>query len=293
MIIVKLQGGLGNQLFQWAFGLSRLSKLNTELKFDSRSYEKDELRKLEISNIIQDIKIATLTEIQKTRKENNKFRLLSRKFKSYSKPYYKRDIISEHTYLYDKSLDENSIENAYYEGYWQNEKYFKKHKTLILSKIDFSINQSKEYEQYKKEILDSENSVSIHVRRGDYLNDKRIFEIHGICSKEYYHKAIEIMTLKHPKTKLFIFSNDLDWVKNNFNSIKNRTIISKTKTVFEDLELMSLCRNQIIANSSLSWWGAWLNKNKQKHVIAPKKWFNKTSINFSELVPKEWEVIDL
>jgi len=289
MIIIKLQGGLGNQLFQWAFGLSLANKSNAELKFDTESYVTDKLRSLEISTLVDGIAIAKKNEIKKIRLENNTLNLLKRKIETLFNPYFKRTIICENTYLYDVRLDSQNYTSNYFEGYWQNEKYFINNRKQILNKINFKINNSKSYNQYKLQITETDSTaIAIHVRRGDYINDRRILEIHGICSLDYYKTSVRLMNEKYNNIHFYIFSNDLNWCEKKFSFIKNKTYVKNTETVFEDLELMSLCKGQIIANSSLSWWSAWINQNPNKKVIAPKKWFNKTTINYSELVPENW-----
>jgi len=289
MIIIKLQGGLGNQLFQWAFGLSRQLKTNCNLKFDANSFATDKLRNLEITQLITDFEVATQKEIKETRFENGLLNLLIRKVTTLINPYYKRKVICEQTYLFDESLDNYKHCSNYFEGYWQNEKYFIGYRQQILKSLNFEINTSKNYQSYKSQIIDNtKNSVAIHVRRGDYINDERILKIHGVCSIDYYQNAIQLMEDRYDNIQFYIFSNDIEWCEKFFDAINNKTFVNKTKTVFEDLELMSLCKGQIIANSSLSWWSAWLNTNENKSIIAPKKWFNKTSINYSQIVPENW-----
>ena len=290
MIIIKLQGGLGNQLFQWAFGLSKQLKTNCDLKFDANSFASDKLRNLEITHLVDSIAIASKKEIKTTRFENGLLRLLVRKLTTLINPYYKRKVICEQSYLFDEALDSYTHNSNYFEGYWQNEKYFIDYRSQILKSIHFEINTSKKYQDYKSHILDkTKNSVAIHVRRGDYINDPNTFEVHGVCSLEYYKNAIQLMKEKYNDVHFYIFSNDLKWCENNFSFTEHKTYIKHTETVFEDLELMSLCKGQIIANSSLSWWSAWINQHPNKKIIAPKKWFNKTDIDYSQLVPKNWK----
>jgi hypothetical protein len=288
MIIIKLQGGLGNQLFQWAFGVSRQRLSKEVLKFDDRSYMSDNLRMLELTKLVSNIEIANLEEISIIRKERNVLSLLQRKVNSAIKPYYKRNVVCEKTYLYDVDLDKSMLTNVYFEGYWQNEKYFLKYRNEILKSLNFKMNSSLSFVNLKNEITSDKDSVAIHVRRGDYILDKRLTEIHGVCGLDYYKKAIEKMSGDNPNGNYYIFSNDIGWCRENFQFLSQKKIIDSTKTVFEDLELMSLCKHQIIANSSLSWWAAWINKNDNKCVIAPEKWFNITEIDYSELIPKDW-----
>jgi len=289
MIIIKLQGGLGNQLFQWAFGLSKALHSDVELKFDSSSYKTDRLRNLELTTLVNDVAIASKQEIENVRLETNLLTVLKRKLLTIVLPYYKRNIVCEQAYLLDEQLKNEKNTTNYFEGYWQNEAYFIANKTIVLDKLNFKINTSKAYINHKADIkLNKHNAIAIHVRRGDYVNDARILKIHGVCEIDYYKKAIESIKKEFQNCKFYIFSNDQDWSIKNFEFLVNKVIIDDTETVFEDLELMSLCKGQIIANSSLSWWSAWINQNPNKKIIAPKKWFNKTDIDYSELVPNSW-----
>ena len=136
--------------------------------------------------------------------------------------------------------------------------------------------------------IQSSNSVSIHIRRGDYVGNQDILEDHGICNFDYYLKAINILSSKISSFKLFFFSDDMDWVKENFSSINvdKFFIEQEQKNDWVDMFLMSSCDHQIIANSSFSWWGAWLNSNNSKIVVAPKIWNKKNNLERETLLPK-------
>jgi hypothetical protein len=136
--------------------------------------------------------------------------------------------------------------------------------------------------------IQSENAVSIHVRRGDYKNEAAL-KYHGILNIDYYKKAIALIQQKQPEVIFYIFTDDESWVKENL-SLPTATLVSGnlTKTHFEDLYLMTQCKHHIIANSSYSWGGAWLGVNPKKMVIAPKKWFNKGPQDTYDLTPENW-----
>ena len=288
MIIVKLQGGLGNQLFQWAFGLSRSIKSDVPLKFDVSSYKNDQLRKLEIQSIISDVKIASEHDISQVKGEKNLVSILLRKIKTGLLPYYKRRIICEPNFTFDENISKGNFTDNYFDGYWPNEKYFSSNRELILNKINFGLNKSKEFSTYKALISKKEYSVSIHVRRGDFVNNPVTLEVHGICDIEYYQRSVKLMENEFDSCHFFVFSNGMDWCKANFKFIKNVTFVDQTTSVFEDLELMSLAKGQIIANSSLSWWSAWLNNNPYKKIIAPVKWLKKHKFDSDQIVPTDW-----
>jgi hypothetical protein len=168
-------------------------------------------------------------------------------------------------------------------GYFQSEKYFEHCKDLV----SYFFNPKKEIyydlENKYKNIL--ENSCSIHVRRGDYLSNTSVYSINEM---EYYKNSIsEIQTNKQKELNFLVFSDDLDWCKKNF--IGNNFVFVKTENHVKDMILMSMCENNIITNSSFSWWAAWINKNKNKKIIAPKKWFTKNSNLYDgDIIPNNW-----
>ena len=131
----------------------------------------------------------------------------------------------------------------------------------------------------------SANSVAIHIRRGDFVKNAS----HGICDINYYQNAIEIIKNKIPAPTLFVFSDDLPWVQQNLKTELPIVYVSQLELdETEELMLMSQCQHQIIANSTFSWWGAWLNQNPEKIIIAPKKWNNRYQKHYKYLVPEEW-----
>lgn len=182
-------------------------------------------------------------------------------------------IYAEKSFSFQKILFHNKQENIDLFGYFQSEKYFKNHKEIIFDifKPNNNIESIIEYEYSK--IL--KNSCSVHIRRGDYLN---LQHIHPILPKDYYEKSIEIIKKNRGiDTNFIFFSDDIDWCKKNF-FIDNSYFISLNDDFFE-LMLMSNCVDNIISNSSFSWWGSWLNKNVDKIVISPKNWFGENVKN--------------
>lgn len=251
MIIASLQGGLGNQMFQYAFGKALSLRHRTELKLDTRSLSKGiPPRKYELN-------IFEITE-------------------KFAPPlsYWLSKITK--TYVNERDLDgsiPNASNNLYLDGYWQSEDYFKDYKQEIRNIFKFK----------KTKNLPSE-SVSIHVRRTDYVDRKGRAPIIG-CSLNYYHKAMAFIYSKIKNPIFYVFSDDIDWCKNNINFSGFKFHYSSTP---DDLRLMSLCKHNIVANSSFSWWGAWLNQNPNKIVVAPDPWFNTTEGWRREIVLNSW-----
>ena len=283
MIIVKIHGGLGNQLFQYSLGRYLAAKHRTILKLDISNYEKDHLRSYGLGNFNINAKVATAGEI-------NKFTNNWEKIKNKFKPPYKRSIIVSLDHEFDKKVLELKDE-VYLYGHWPSEKYFKDIENIIRAEITLKKELSDEARQIEKNIL-STSSISLHVRRGDYLNQK-MSKIFKICGLDYYKGAIDkiLETENHPT--FFIFSDDIEWTKSNLK-IKFPIVFVSGQDIknHEELFLMSLCKHNIIANSSFSWWGAWLNRNHGKIIVAPKAWFvNNDKFNTNDLIPKTWITI--
>ena len=160
----------------------------------------------------------------------------------------------------------------YIKGYFQTEKYFKEIRNTLLSEFVINKKISLETDKIAEKIKNLKNSCSLHIRRGDYISDKNANNIHGTCDLDYYKRAIDIMNSKYSNVSFFVFSDDIYWTKENLK-IKNAFYVDNKTIPHEDMYLMSLCSHNITANSSFSWWGAWLNKNENKTTIAPKNWF--------------------
>ena len=178
------------------------------------------------------------------------------------------------------------FDNIYLSGYWQGEKY--------LENTNYNINNYFKFNCANKltkisEKIKNTNSVSIHFRRGDYVNNIKTNTFHGLCGFNYYNNGIKFISKNISNPIYFVFSDDINWVKQNFK-LNYPTIYIEDNKDYEDMYLMSLCRHNIIANSTFSWWGAWLNKNPDKIVIAPQKWFadKVKNKNTNKIIPKEW-----
>ncbi len=292
MIIIQLIGGLGNQMFQYAMARRIAILKKTDLKFDISCFKHYEDRKYDLGcfNIIENF--ASSQEIYRLKGPDGS-RIPWKIFKIINeiKPLHKRSYIKERYFHYDPDVLIIS-DNVYLEGYWQSEKYFKEIEDIIRS--EFKIKHKPDSLNKKLgDLILSKQSVSIHIRRGDYITDPDVYKVHGICSMEYYNSAIEKISKTINNPHFFIFSDDPLWAENNLSIDYPTTFINGNSgnKGFEDMRLMSLCSHNIIANSSFSWWGAWLNENPDKIVIAPKKWFNDQRINTKDQIPESWHKI--
>lgn len=282
-LVVWCLGGLGNQMFQYAF-YRRLQLDGANVKLDISGFNDYELHNgFELRRVFNvAINEAELDCIAKLKHQAGAGYLIS-------KICYKLKLPT--SYVVQRYFNYNSkycnflhSRDKYLEGYWQSEKYFGDHANAIRDDFNFP-DLDKVNTLCATHIMQS-NSVSLHVRMGDYVNHPLYG---GICTLKYYQQAIELIKSKIDNPSFFIFSNDIEWCKQNLD-ISNAVYVTGNngENSFRDMHLMSLCQHNIIANSSFSWWGAWLNNNRNKIVVAPKIWFNDKSINTIDLLPENW-----
>jgi len=289
MIVTKLIGGLGNQMFQYAAGRRTAIVNHTELKLDISGYDYQvgiTPRKymLDIYNI--QASVATKQEI-KLFNNHSKHRI-QRNLHRVMVFLLRRHYIRQKTSGFARGFL-TIPDNSYLEGYWGSEKYFSDIEDII--RKDFTPKNKPDNATIELiQRIKNCNSVSVHVRRNDYVMDKKTHDFHGVCGLGYYKKSISLITKKVTNPSFFIFSDDPVWCKANLR-LKNPTVYvthNLGKKDHEDIILISTCKHNIIANSSFSWWGAWLNSHPDKIVIAPKKWFRDPSINTKDLIPQSW-----
>jgi hypothetical protein len=294
MIIVKLMGGLGNQMFQYALGRTLSFELNTRLKFEVSSFEKDFYKRvyqLKYFNLeTESIEVDELERLLNGPKD-----ILSKAICGlfHLKPY---SLIYEKGFDYNTNISQVSC-NVYLIGYWQSERYFIKYKDLIKKDFVFKNKLSGLNMELAKEI-ENTNSVCVHFRRLHGISrtgeiDKKGINFHGASSMEYYKRAISIINEKIEEPHYFVFSDDFKFAEENLKLNYPTTFVTNNddEHCYNDLRLMSLCKHQIIANSSFSWWGAWLNDNLDKIVIAPKVFFAEEAINLEDRFPEKWITI--
>jgi len=280
MIITHLGGGLGNQMFQYALGRKMSLKNKDIFKLDISAYDVKNPRQYELGhfNIIENI--ATPEEIRKIKLPYGFFSRLIRSFKA-------RVLRVFNVEFKPHILEKKG--NMYLDGFWQTEKYFTDIRENLLK--DFSLkNGLKESAAFvAKKIESTTNPVSLHVRRGDYAQDAYTNAYWGTCDPSYYTRTLAFLKNKIGNFTLFIFSDDIDWVKENM-TFDMPTVFVSNQTIadYEEIILMSKCSHHIIANSSFSWWGAWLGQNPQKIVLAPKRWQIKSPHRVKDIVPNSW-----
>ena len=303
-LIVKLMGGLGNQLFQYAIGRAISENNNMELVLDNKtSYKNDKYKRVySLNNFKIKARLISREEIKRILWKHN-FERVSRVIErrlgiNTFINYFRINLFSHYLIIKEKSLSfDREILNIsknkdiYLNGYWGSEKYFYDIKSILQEELSVKYNPNEQNQIIIDKISNCE-SISVHIRRGDFANHTTSKNLHGVCSLGYYKKAM-LELLRRVKTPhYFIFSDDPVWAKTNLKLDFPTTFITvnKSSTDYEDLRLMSYCEHNIIANSTFSWWGAWLSERGGKKVIAPSTSFQhgKMAWGFDGLLPDDW-----
>ncbi len=307
MIVVKLTGGLGNQMFQYAFGRVLSIKNKVPLKLDTSFFIREKPRPLisfTLRNFDLDIfniraEIATPKEISQLsqypmrsitdlffKAENRLNQPIFKKIRGFLEPpYFYRfgfDLFNP------KSLEINS--SSYLEGQWVSEKYFKEYEKNIREDFTFRaplLPESRELASY----IQNSQSVCLNVRRADFVNNPDTKRFHGLLEVEYFNKAMNLLERQVNRPYYFVFSDDLGWCKENLKSTSPIHFVEHVHAGLKFgnyLQLMTHCKHFIIPNSTFGWWAAWLSQNKNKIVIAPKRWFASSKINTDDVIPENW-----
>ena len=292
MIISRMDGGLGNQMFQYALASILGQKNKTSILLDSSFFDQTEKRlghtprKFELTVFNNSYSLASKKDLLFFQQLSVSNKIKRELGLNYPKMY------KEASFRYDEKV--LMIQTpVYIRGFFQSYKYFIGYENKIRELFAFPTHALDEPNKKVADIIKSTNSIAIHIRRGDYVNDATTQQYHGNCSVDYYLKAISLLTAKEKELSLFFFSDDSEWVKEQFRDLPypKQFIDDNTgENSWKDMFLMSLCRHNIIANSSFSWWAAWLNTNPDKKVVTPKKWFvlSEEVINTSDLTPPDW-----
>lgn len=283
MIIIKMCGGLGNQMFQYALARNITILNNIEVKLDLSWFEKFKERKYTLPCFKIEKNIASKKEVirlKKFQRRDGRLTLIYNLFRKKNASHIKEKSSSFKPEIL------NIKNNTYLEGHFQSEKYFKNIRNIIQKEFTLK-NQTKKFKKIKKQIIEN-NSTSIHIRRKDYTTEK-VQKTLCLQPLAYYLNAIKKIKDSINNPVFFIFSDDIEWAKNNLKiNLPIIFVSDKGLQDYEELILMSKCKHNIIVNSSFSWWGTWLNNNPKKIVYAPKKWFNDKSKNIKDLIPESW-----
>lgn len=286
MKIVRIIGGLGNQMFQYAFALALKEQFKDEyISIDISCFKGYSLHQGFQLNDIFNLRLPTATKKEIITLNYPLFHYRLWQIGKHFFPKLKSVYLEKSDMIFDKSALDIS-QSKYYDGYWQSEKYFKQFETEIKSAFKFPQLDVKNFNFINA--LQGKEIASIHIRRGDYLNHP-LFK--NLTELDYYHRGIDYL-INNSKVDVFlVFSNDIGWCKENIYGLLQGKEVhfvdwNTGKDSFRDMQLMTLCHHNIVANSSFSWWGAWLNNNENKIIVAPKKWMNVE--HPLDIIPSNW-----
>lgn len=284
-VIVRLEGGLGNQLFQYAAGRSVALATGRDLLLDPSAYREDPLRAYQLDRFAIAARPLASGDVPFLRLRRSRIgAILPRRVRV----EIVREAFPARAPVWPEPGVGSDPGTPYLIGYWQSERYF----AAVAATIRREVRVNAAPEGRNAELLDdiaARDAVAIHVRRGDYVSNPAATAYHGLCGLDYYRGAIRRLAESVPRPHCFVFSDDLDWVRANLDTGHPTTFVGhNAETPWEDLRLMAACRHFIVANSSFSWWGAWLGARPGKQVIAPARWFRADHGGEGEIVPAEW-----
>lgn len=281
MIAVRLIGGLGNQMFQYAAGRALADRLDTELVLDARIFVRYKLHAYGLEQFAVRARAGTSADFARwpewMRLPSRIAGVVGFRTRWYLEPRFAYDPLWP-------SLGDNLL----VDGHFQSEKYFATIAPALRADFAPRAPLSPTNASIAAIARDCE-SVMIHVRRGDYVTDATTLKVHGICSPAYYASSIRVLRERVASPRFFVFSNDMAWARANLPLGDDAIFIEgNAKEPEMDVHLMAQCRHHIIANSSFSWWGAWLGESPSQIVIAPDPWFDDLSLTTADLIPAKW-----
>lgn len=291
MNIVEMRGGLGNQMFQAALYLAFREKnipVLADLSFYDSGRQERELGLdffPELSLELADADAAAA--LRGYGYHDSVWKKVKRKLHPAKPCVYEEDVRKG---FQPEVFDQRE---RYLSGYWQCEKYFAEYRKDILASFRFpAVREGSHCQELEQQILREDQPVSLHVRRGDYLDERYANVYRDVCTEQYYRNAMKCMETVFPDCHFFVFSDDMSWCREHFEG-ENLTFVdcNQGKESPYDMYLMSICRHNIIANSSFSWWGAWLNQNEQKMVLAPERWFHHMDV--CDQICESWKRISI
>lgn len=290
-VITRLNGGLGNQLFQYAAGRALADRLGAPLKVDLSEFDTYLLRSFELDQFNINAGIATSAELANFVINPSRFQRYCSRLAISLGLGFNKIAFKENKFGYDGTF-EKIRHPMYLNGYWQSEKYFKSAGDKLRNELCLVDKLGVASQKILDEILQCP-AVSLHIRRGDYITNPSAAVVHGVCPPDYYYSAIRHIITRVQNPYFFVFSDDPQWAKDNLKigyPVQFVEANGPDRSV-EDIWLMKSCNHHIIANSSFSWWAAWLNNKQDKIVIAPRIWFLDKKINTRDLIPELWHKI--
>lgn len=289
MVITNIIGGIGNQMFQYAAGRSLALATNQKHVLDLSDFTKYRLHNgFELSRVFNiNVEHADAVAMKGMLKWRGGV-LVKKMLRQHQFAFLRgARFVVEPSFNYWTEF-ESLGGNCYLNGYWQSEQYFKLIEQTVRQDFTFRTPLTGRNADLAIEIARG-RSISLHVRRGDYVSDAKTGQVMDVCSLDYYRDAINYVATRVTQPVFYIFSDDIEWAKQNLKLNFASVYIDHNRQTesYRDMQLMSLCQHQIMANSSFSWWGAWLNLNVDKIVVAPQCWF-RNGYNTEDLIPRTW-----
>lgn len=294
-ITIHLVGGLGNQMFQYAFGTALAQHYQTNLLLDDSWYARlpaaDTARQMDLMCL----KISN-TQFIPPQKEAFSF-IKSTRLKKLLQSFLPNGPVvhrEKKGFFFDPAvftLNSANTQNHFFTGYWQAFNYIEAIRTQLQAEFQPRAGLNQHY-QYYRSLMQSGPAAMVHVRRGDYIHLPAAAQFHGALSLHYYLAGMRLILEREPTTHFFLFSDDLPWCIENFPQEFKITYIERSEaadSAAQEIDLMTYCQHFIIANSSFSWWGAWLRKNVDGLVISPNRWIADTTLDLSDLLPANWK----
>lgn len=288
-----LQGGLGNQMFQYAIARALSEHYQSTFLLDRSWFDVPQsettprpyqLDLLQIQNVAN-------SDLIFPKKPNKLIKALQGFIPANPIVYYQQNAFEFDPSLF--RLKRMAERDLFLFGYWQAYPYLEVIRPILQTEFKTKAPTPNHYQAYLQQIRSSE-SVMLHIRRGDYVNSPSAAKFHGVLPLSYYQQAIEVLLLQKPDSHFFIFSDDLPWAKEALPKNLKITFVEnalQADAAAQELQLMTECKHHIIANSSLSWWGAWLKQDCNSLVFTPNRWISDNSLDLSNLLPTSWHRI--
>jgi len=293
MIIVNVMGGLGNQMFQYACGLGLAKATGQEIRFKINNLQHGQLDRLfDLERVFGlDVPVATDADlanaIGRWRSPVWMRKILAKQqLRIFKGPRF----IAESNFVFIPDLAARSLHGAYLHGYWQSEAYF----SSVVVGIRKAFRFAGDAGAANLAVIDrmkAAPSIGIHVRRGDYISNPKAASTHGIVPPAHYVRSVADLRQAMPNARVYAFSDDSEWAREFVSeNFENAECITHNTGIdsFRDMQLLTNCNALVIANSSFSWWAAWLNDNPRKVVVVPKQWFQDPRLDTSALIPGDW-----
>ena len=292
VVVVQLQGGLGNQLFQYAAGRSIALRTQTELRLDLGQLRRGAYRPYRLEVFGLPAQPAGKSDVPFEFRQPHRSPLARKVFAYLPLSPLRRNasgphVVREMGFAFDEGVTRSSGD-VYLVGFWQSAQYFEDVAEVIRSDLALSPQRAGVGATLASE-LHQEGTVSVHVRRGDYVD----YALMSPCSTAYYERALEELGAHATLSKVYVFSDDIEWARQELRFATPTVFMSEADAGSDiaDFFLMSQCQHHVIANSSFSWWAAWLGRHADGHVVAPSHWFNDATMDTRDLRPKDWLVL--